>query len=756
LTPHAFQQSGLAYSATDAAALTTRPADKAAILAHWLMISGRHWYKPLATRGYAVPWFFLHDVGLLTLWGQTAVRPHASALNWTPEQQIAYDDYATYLARLARVPLIDSVRNWLREVSGELWRRGHTDEARAQAECQIVLACLEWLLDTVEPMIGWRRLATDLRWQGGQDADAAFQAPLGDNPEAAARHLRNGLTPDGQAPPERPYLNFLRQIVGTGEVLWRPTADQESVRQRWFHEIAIRAAADYHSRMRSVPTRRGSVNAPPSPLSQIVPSGEMRTRALRPLDTALVERYLIQQSPAPDNQIQMELEAARQDQIVDLENPYRMFTEGVSGIARRGPINAMIRRELVDDELFYAKFADNSLLYLNRPELLSVPHSFFMGLLIDTSLNTALSDGSSARSAAKELALYLLDTARLIPQVVPGLPTDAYLFQFGDQGAVYQRAHSGDASGRYAQLGLDLSLTPGVDNLPGEWLIDLTEPPSERGDPWLLRADVQAASFFNLTTIPGPEQPPINRWDTRGVVYPVQGPHIWDITLPTQEGSHLTGLITILSGDSATATLSSVSQTSHVGARRDAPSEDNDHQWVATRGQPIPLDVALPAGSTYRLSLEANGFQPVHYRLNLRFTPGARGLRIGPHIWPAVSRVAQVAGQRLAEREELTGQEAAYSLAHLALITSDSFTGEMADQIQRYIRSAFEAVARQVTIHVFRLSAGDGTVSWLLDRGQWHMMKPPQPESLDILRRRSKIRVQFWRELRRDLQSLGE
>jgi hypothetical protein len=33
---------------------------------------------------------------------------------------------------------------------------------------------------------------------------------------------------------------------------------------------------------------------------------------------------------------------------------------------------------------------------------------------------------------------------------------------------------------------------------------------------------------------------------------------------------------------------------------------------------------------------------------------------------------------------------------------------------------------------------------------------PPQPESLDTLRRQSKIRIQFWRELRRDLESLGE
>jgi hypothetical protein len=289
----------------------------------------------------------------------------------------------------------------------------------------------------------------------------------------------------------------------------------------------------------------------------------------------------------------------------------------------------MMKRQLIDDDVLYAKFADNSLLYHSRPELLGVPYRFFMGILVDASLNAALPDGTSARSLAKELALYLLDTARLIPTVAPGLPTDGYLFQFGNQGAEYQRAQMPDVDARYARLGLAPILSPDLGALPGEFLLNLNDPPGDLNDPWLLRSDVLAASYFNLTTIPARELPPISAWDATGVVYPVQ-----------------------------------------------------------------------PSG-------------PVD-------------------------------------------QQVAYSLAHPALITSDDFTGEMADQIQQYVRSEFEAVARRVAIHVFRLSPSEGLVSWLLDRGQWHMMKPPQPEALDTLRRQSKIRIQFWRELRRDLETLGE
>ncbi len=751
MNPHEFQRAGLAYSATDVAAVAGRPGSEAATLAHWLRISGRHWYKPLAMRGYAAPWFFLHDAGILALWGQSAIRPHASALGWSAAQQVAYDDYATYLGRLARIPLLDSVRRWLHDLSAELRERGHSDEARAHAELQVMLATLEWLLDTIEPAIGWRRLATDLRWQGGQDADAAQLDPVGEDEVKAANNLRNGLTPDGENPPERPFTNFLRQVIGTGDLLWKPASSADSIRRRWFSEIAIRAATDFREAIRTARGRDLVMSVYGTPLARIVPEAPLRTRALRPLDTALIERYLNRTRPAPDQEIQMELDYARQEQIVDIDNPMRTFPEGLSGIMRRGPINAMIKRELIDDDLFYAKFADNSLLYHSRPELLGVPYRFFMGILVDASLNAALPDGTSARSLAKELALYLLDTARLIPKVAPGLPTDGYLFQFGNQGAAYQRAQMPDVDARYARLGLAPILSPGLDALPGEFLLNLNDPPDDLNDPWLLRSDVLAASYFNLTTIPARELPPISAWDATGVVYPVQPPHTWEIGTPTRQASHMTGQLTVLSGDAGLLSIKPLG-----GALPDQPSGPVEQQVTVMRGQPMAIDIDLPAGSTFRVALDATGYLPVGYRLNLRFSPGARGLHIGPHVWPAVARLAQVAAQQLAARDLPAEQQVAYSLAHLALITSDDFTGEMADQIQQYVRGEFEAVARRVAIHVFRLSPSDGLVSWLLDRGQWRMMKPPQPESLDTLRRQSKIRIQFWRELRRDLETLGE
>lgn len=736
MKPHDFQRAGLAYCATDAGVTAGQPGGEEAELAHWLQISGRYWYKPLAMRGYAAPWFFLHDAGLLVIWGQKAIRPHAAALSWNPPQQAAYDDYATYLGRLARVPLIESIRRWLGDLRSELQQRGLSDEARAQAELQVILACLEWLLDTIEPAIGWRRLATDLRWQSSADAEAVLMNPVGDDPESAARNLRKGLTPDGETPPERPFTNFLRQLIGTGELLWKPTV-RADVTRRWFNEIAIRAASDFHGTVRTNGQRRRMNTDRLTPMASIVPDAAMRTRALRPLDTALIERYLNRQTPTADDQIQMELDYARQEQIVDIENPMRTFIEGLSGIARRGPLSAMLRRELADDDLFYAKFADNSLLYFSRPELLSVPYSLFMGILVDSSLNAALPDGTSARSVAKELALYLLDTTRLIPSVAPGLPVDAYLFQFSDQGAEYQ---SGAQSSALAQLGLSLSPTP--EALPGEFWLNLNEPPDNLRDPWLLRSDVLAASYFNLATIAGHEHPPVNAWDTSGVVYPMQPPHAWDSSMPTREGSRLTGKLAVLSGDSLLLTVKAIQ------------ASQPDQQIVVTRAQPALLDYAFPAGSTYQLSVEASGYAPVGYRLNLRLSPGARSLHIGPHIWPAMSRLAHVAGQRLAQREADTDQSSAYSLAHLVLITSDDFT--MADPIQCFVRGEFEAISEQVTIHIFRLSSSKGTISWQLDRGDYRRIKPPQPESLDVLRRQSRIRIQFWRELRRDLESLGD